>query len=194
MPEALAEERNANSAENFEHVIRLLEDSRAGLEHVLTGLPDEFCSRKPMDSGWSITEVVEHLVIVEKRVPRLLQAKLPGQEFVSDLSNARERDAELIEQVASYTTKINAPDITKPIGHYQVCRQALNDFDAARQHTLDYAISATPYLRGRLLPHPLLGAIDGCQWLLALAAHTQRHIKQISEIKDALNHQPASLN
>ena len=187
MPEATAKEQSTNSAEKFEHVVRLLEDSRASLEHVLAGLPDEFCSRKPTDSGWSITEVVEHLVIIEKRVPRLLQAKLPGQEFVSDLSNAPERDNELIEQVVSYTTKINAPGITKPTGHYQSCRQALNDFDAARQYTLDYAISAPPYLRGRLLPHPLLGAIDGCQWLLALAAHTQRHVKQIKGIKATLS-------
>jgi hypothetical protein len=47
-------------------------------------------------------------------------------------------------------------------------------------------LSATldaPLLRGRVWPHPLFGLWDGYQWLLATAAHTERHIQQIREAK-----------
>ena len=192
MLETATEEQSTKSTETFEHVVKLLEDSRAGLEQALAGLPDEFCSKKPADGGWSITEVVEHLTILEERVPRLLQAKLPGQELASNLSNARDKDDEFVGRISAYTAKINAPDVTKPTGRYESCRQALDEIKVARQRTLDYMASATPYLRGRLLPHPLLGPLDGCQWLLALAAHMQRHVKQIDGIKAALRHEPNS--
>ena len=185
---AVIERQKTTDSELLAPVARLLEDSHADLQRALTGVEDEFCSRKPAAGGWSITEIIEHLIIVEKRVPRLLQAKLPEQELAPDTLNVQEKDAELVEWVSSYTFKVNAPELVKPTGRYKSCRQALEDFVAARQRTLTYVRSAPPYLRGRLLPHPLLGLIDGYQWLLALAAHTQRHVKQIDEIKTAALH------
>ena len=187
MAEATAEKQNINEVETFDHVLKLLEDSRSKLETELAGMPDEFYSRKPADGGWSINDVVEHLVILERRVTPMLEAKLPEQEVMPDRSNAHVRDAKLVKQVASQTVKLSAPDVTMPTGRYESCRQALDDFGVARQRTLDYTASATPYLRGRLLPHPFLGPLDGCQWLLAIGAHTQRHIKQIQQIKATLS-------
>ena len=186
MAEAAMENRKNTDSEAFEPVIRLLEESHASLERVLTGVEDEFCSRKPATGGWSITEIMEHLVIIEKRIPRFLQQKLPEQEPVSHNVNARMHDSELLERVISNTSKTNAPESAKPTGRYNSCRQALDDFGAARQRTLAYIKSAPPELRGRLLPHPMLGPMDGSQWLLFLAAHTQRHIVQIEGIKTAL--------
>jgi hypothetical protein len=187
MAETAMESQKTADSETLAPLVKLLEESHANLQRVLTGAEDEFCSRKPATGGWSITEIVEHLVIIEKRVPRLLQTKLPEQELASDTSNLQEKDVELVERVGSYMAKVSAPDVVKPTGRYKSCRQALEDFGAARQRTLEYAKSAPPYLRGRLLPHPLLGSIDGYQWLLALAAHTGRHIKQIDEVKAALH-------
>lgn len=138
----------------------------------------------PGAGGWSITQVIEHLVTIEKRVFSLLQAKLPEQEQVPDTSTP-EKDSEIVKQARSRANKINAPDATQPSGHYTNCRDALAAFDTARQHTLAFALSNPQYLRGRFLPHPVLGPIDGCQWLLAVGAHTQRHVQQIEEIKAA---------
>ena len=36
-------------------------------------------------------------------------------------------------------------------------------------------------LRDRFAPHPFAGMIDGYQWVLFLAAHTDRHAAQIEE-------------
>ena len=42
-------------------------------------------------------------------------------------------------------------------------------------------------LRDRFAPHPFAGMIDGYQWILFLAAHTDRHAAQIEEIRSALS-------
>jgi DinB superfamily len=187
MAETAMENRKNTDSEIFESVIRLLEESRAGLERVLTGVEDDFCSRKPAAGGWSITEIMEHLVIMEERIPRFLQQKLPEQEPSSRTADPRAKDAKLLKRVASSTNRANAPESAKPTGRYHSCRQALDDFGAARQRTLAYVRSAPPYLRNHLLPHPMLGPLDGSQWLLFLAAHTQRHIKQIEGTNTALS-------
>ena len=192
MTETTAEKQTTKSGETYERVVQLLEKSCTDLKQALAGLPDEFCSKKPADNCWSITEVVEHILMLEERVPRMLRAKLPEQEVTADLSSLRERDAVLVEQVASDKTRIEAPDAVRPAGQFESCRQAMDSFSAARQRTLEYAAAATPYLSGRLLPHPLLGPIDGYHWLLALAAQTQRHTKQINGIKVALQSESGS--
>ncbi len=185
MAETAIEVQSTKEGESFEHVIRLLEDSRAGLEHSLKGLTDELCSAKPTVDVWSVTEVLEHLVIIEGRVLSLLQTKLPEQEVVPDSAN-QEDDARLVRLVGSRISKIDAPVFTQPTGQYAHCSEGWVAFDAVRQRTLTYAAATPQYMRGRLLPHPVVGPIDGCQWFLVLAAHTQRHVKQIEEIKAAI--------
>jgi hypothetical protein len=40
-------------------------------------------------------------------------------------------------------------------------------------------------LRGHAADHPLFKNADGFQWLLLAAAHVERHVQQIREIKAA---------
>lgn len=172
-------------AEQLEHVVQLLRYSQEEVESSLKGLDEEFCSAKSTTGGWSITEIMEHLAIIEERVSRTLQAKLPELEPVPDAINGRWKDAELIQQIQSNMKRVDAPEAVKPTGRYRSCREALAAFNALRQATLAYVASAPSYLRGRLLPHPLFGPLDGHQWLLALGAHTRRHLQQIEAIKAA---------
>lgn len=159
-------------AEQLEHVVKLLEYSQEGVEQSLKDLDEEFCSAKPTAGGWSITEIVEHLAIIEERVPRLLQTNLPALEPAPDAPNGHWKDAELVQQVQSDIKKVDAPEVVKPTGRYRSCHEALAAFNVLRQATLAYAASAPSYLCGRLLPHPLFGPLEGHQWLLALGAHT----------------------
>src|SRR5947209_8180778 len=115
MAETAMEDRKNTNSEVFEPVIRLLEESHASLQRVLTGVDDEFCSRKPAADGWSITEIMEHLVIMEERIPRFLRQKLPEQELASYNASARVHDSKLVEQVIS-TGKAQIPESMKPTG------------------------------------------------------------------------------
>jgi len=40
-------------------------------------------------------------------------------------------------------------------------------------------------LHHHAVPCGALGALDGYQWLLLLAIHTERHVQQIDDIKSA---------
>jgi len=51
-----------------------------------------------------------------------------------------------------------------------------------RAQTLDYAQKTTDDLRSRVGDSPL-GPLDAYQWLLFTAAHNERHLGQIREVK-----------
>ena len=48
---------------------------------------------------------------------------------------------------------------------------------------MDYVRTSNDDFRDHLGPHPVFGALDGYQWILLLSAHSERHTKQIEEVK-----------
>ena len=47
---------------------------------------------------------------------------------------------------------------------------------------LDFARATDADLRALVVPHPALGELDGVQWLLFVAYHTDRHAAQLGEL------------
>jgi DinB superfamily len=53
----------------------------------------------------------------------------------------------------------------------------------SRQRTIEF-LQSTPDLRAHVSDSPL-GPLDGYEWLLFIAAHSERHTKQMLEVKAA---------
>jgi hypothetical protein len=56
----------------------------------------------------------------------------------------------------------------------------------ARAMTIEL-MKNTPDLRAHATDSPLGQKLDGYEWLLFIAAHSERHTKQIQEVKDNPN-------
>ena len=48
---------------------------------------------------------------------------------------------------------------------------------------MDYIRTTDDDLRDHFFDHPVLGPMDGYQWLLLIATHSARHTAQIEEVK-----------
>jgi len=48
---------------------------------------------------------------------------------------------------------------------------------------MDYVSTTNDDLRDHMGPHPVLGPLDAYQWILLISAHSERHTKQIEEVK-----------
>jgi hypothetical protein len=59
----------------------------------------------------------------------------------------------------------------------------LDRFAAARAQTTDFLQSPDLDLRQHIISHPVTGPIDAHQWVLLIAAHTERHLSQLLEVK-----------
>lgn len=123
---------------------------------------------------FSIAEVVEHMALSNRLFERRLGAILA--------SDAGERpytvlaDAEvphLFERAAE------PPGIAEPTGDWRDREEALVRFEESARGVSVLAQQDTGNLRMKGAPHPLFGPLDGVQWALFAAAHTERHRSEI---------------
>ncbi|MBV9268050.1 MAG: DinB family protein, partial [Acidobacteriaceae bacterium] len=164
-----------------DRAVTYLNQTRNALLQEVKGLSDAQWTFKPAPDRWSTAEVVEHLALVEdffvtKRGPQLMNA--PAGSADRDVKRV---DALILDKVPDRSTKAKAPDAIVPTGRWTP-QSALDRFVTDRQQT-ELFVSTNANLRGHVVAHPALGDLDAYQWVLAIAAHTDRHVKQTIEIK-----------
>ena len=156
---------------------------RAAVEHV----PVSARETRPAPDRWSVAEVLEHLALVEGRVAGLfgmLLADAPRLDaaaggVATELDRAGLRDRE---------RRITAPDAIQPTGKVSAAT-AMATLEQTRQQLLallDKIESERVDLSKVSRQHPVLGPLDGYQWIHAVGGHEERHTMQIAEIAAAL--------
>ena len=170
---------NITAAER-ETAIQLLE-SRKQMLATIAGLSQEQWHFKPHSECWSIAEIVEHLATVEAFIPTMIQARVLCSEPITETLESN--DLPLQTRVAERWNKVQAAEMARPKGRLRLEAELIAAFCAARDNTIAYAAATQEDLRHHTGAHPSLGVLDGYQWLLFLAAHTERHITQIRELQ-----------
>ena len=161
-----------------------LRADRATLRAAVDRVPPERRRERAAPGRWSVAEVLEHLAIVEQRVlamlPPLLAAAPPR---AADAAPPAPFPRDVLRD---RTRLITAPDPIQPRGALDAdaAWDALERSRAALLALLDT-------VEGRDLTaisrqHPVLGTLDGYQWLASLGGHEERHAMQIHEIADTL--------
>jgi hypothetical protein len=79
--------------------------------------------------------------------------------------------------------KAQAPEPLKPTNRFGSAQGSLKHFEETRATTENF-LKDTPDLRGHAVDSPMGGAkVDAYEWVLFIAAHSERHTKQIEEVK-----------
>ena len=73
----------------------------------------------------------------------------------------------------------------KPTG--ELSRQEVLGRFAASRASIEAFLESAADHRNHAMPHPVIGLLDGYQWVLLIAAHSQRHTNQILELKAGPN-------
>jgi len=154
-----------------------------------TGLSDAQWRFKPAPDCWSIAENLEHMVIVQERIlgpvlEQLAQAPAPPVD-----RDCRQVDAIVLDKIPDRSIKAKAPDFLEPTGLWTL-PAALDRLFRNYEHLTEF-VESTPDLREHILDSPPLRVVtngafdtmDGYQWALAAAAHNERHVRQILELK-----------
>jgi hypothetical protein len=143
-------------------------------------LSDAQWNFKPAADRWSIAQIVEHLAITEEIVQTILQ-KLDQAPAPPPDRDVKKIDALILAKVPDRSSKVQAPPPLVPTGRW-THEIALEHFLDSRRQTTAFLETGTD-LRGHVIDHPVLGPLDGYEWVLTVAAHTERHTKQILEVK-----------
>jgi hypothetical protein len=152
------------------------------------GLSQAQWNYKPAPDRWSIAEILEHMVLAQEHILGPVREQLAKAPAPSERRN-KQLDEFLITQMPDRTAKFQAPDFLTPTGRWapdESMRRLLKNCGE-----LNTYLGTTPDLRNHEVEAPALkviskglyGAIDGYQAILLVAAHTERHTKQMLEVR-----------
>lgn len=164
-----------------EQTLRYLSESRNGVVDAVKGLSEAQWKFKPAADRWSVAEVVEHLALIEDMVSQNILGSIEKAPAPSADRDPKQVDVMLLAKIPDRSTKFQAPPSAVPTGRWTPA-ETLEHFLAGRAQTAAL-LKSTPDLRQHVINHPVFGPLDGYEWVLAVAAHSARHTKQILEVK-----------
>ena len=165
-----------------ETALALLARSRTAVLKAVEGVSEEQARWKPAPERWSILEYVEHLAVSDDGLVALVKRSLEGTPHPETEEERKEREQKI--RATTIPRGVNrAPEHLKPVARFDSLADAVAAFLAARERTIEFARSTTDDLRSHFVPHPVLGQMDGYQWVCGNARHAESHAAHVVEIR-----------
>jgi len=161
--------------------MKYLESTKKGVLEATKGLSEAQWNFKPGPERWSIAQVMEHIASAEDFIRGLDQEKVmiaPAGEAGRDVKKG---DDAVLATVPDRTNKIQAPEPLVPTNRFGSPEGSIKHFVESRATTEDF-LKNTAGMRDHVLESPM-GKLDAYQFVLLIAAHSERHTKQIVEVK-----------
>jgi hypothetical protein len=162
--------------------VQYLESTKKDVLDATQGLTPAQWNFKPAPDRWSIAECMEHIAAAEDFILGNIQENImkappaPGRDVVAI-------DAAIIENVPARKTKVQAPEPIKPTNRFGSPQAAIDHFVASRAKTEEFVKTAQG-LRDHAVDSPGgAGKWDAYEFVLLIAAHSERHTNQIKEVK-----------
>jgi hypothetical protein len=164
-----------------DRAIQYLEKTKQGVIDATKGLSDAQWNFKAGPDRWSIAQCMEHIAAAEDYIRGIVVEKVMVAPAVPDRDTKKTDDA-VVALVPDRSKKAQAPEPLVPTNRYGSPDASLKHFLESREKTEDF-LKATPGLRDHAVDSPLGAKMDGYEFVLFIAAHSERHTKQILEVK-----------
>jgi hypothetical protein len=161
--------------------LQYLESTKKGVFEATKGLSEEQWNFKPARDRWSVAQVTEHIAAAEDFIRGMLKEKVMMSPAGEPGRDVKKTDAAVLAMVPDRTTKAQAPEPLVPTNRFGSPDGTLKHFLESRATTEDF-LKTTTDLRSHVMESPL-GKLDGYEFVLFIAAHSERHTKQINEVK-----------
>ena len=172
----------APTKEERKQAVDLLKDSKADLQKQMKGLSKSQLDFKSSPGTWSIKECFFHIASVEQKSWNLIESAMKKPSQPRERSKVLLTDDELIKKLSADTEYIEAIDqLFQAEADWKNIAEAHAAFKVARTQHLKYIKNTTEDLRNHFVNMPF-GTVDCYQFLLVIAAHSERHHEQIRQI------------
>lgn len=170
-------------------IFETIDETRQRLYSTVEGLTKEQQIARHSPDTWSVTEIVEHLTILEDRLVRMMNVMLTKAESASIPSTVAPVKMETFSldlfTEDARDRKYVAPEAVRPGGSDQLSdllvkiRRSREDLHALRARIEAVDLSTTTY------PHPAFGPLNLYQWLAFIGIHEERHLRQLESVLSA---------
>lgn len=163
--------------------INLLKSSEKDLLQEIKGLSEAQLKYKPAPDRWSVEECVIHIATTEQLLWQTTDAGIKQPANPEKRADIKMTDEQVVKGIADRSQKRQTSDNLKPENSpFKSTNEALESLKNSRIKLTDYVKSTSDELRNHVLAMPF-GSLDTYQMLLFIAAHGNRHLLQIKEVK-----------
>ena len=168
--------------EERNRAVKYLEKTRAGVLQATKGLSDAQWNFKPAPDRWSVAEIIEHIAAAEDFLMDNVRDKVMKAPARTEADDVKALDEMVLQKIPDRTTKAQAAEPLKPTNRFGSPKDSLKHFRDSRTETIVF-LKKTDDLRLHATDSPLGKKLDGYEWVLFVAAHSERHTQQIEEVK-----------
>jgi hypothetical protein len=179
---AIAAQAQTLTPADRDKAMQYLESTKQGVLDATKGLSAAQWNFKAAPDKWSVAEVTEHIAAAEDFIRGMIVEKVmvaPARPAGEDVTAI---DMMVMQNIPDRSHKAQAPEPLKPSNRFGSPDDSLKHFVEARATTEEF-LTKTPNLRDHAVDSPLNKKLDGYEWILFIAAHSERHTKQILEVK-----------
>src|SRR3989454_8394848 len=165
-----------------DRAIKYLESTKQAVQDATAGLSEAQWNFKPAPDRWSVAEVTEHIAAAEDFLRGMITEKVMKAPSRPAGEDVKAIDEMVLTAVPDRTHKAQAPEPLKPTNRFGSPEGSLKHFVESREQTLDF-LKKHDALRDHASDGPMEKKLDAYEWILFVAAHSDRHTKQINEVK-----------
>jgi hypothetical protein len=177
---AAASAQEVTQAEK-ERALQYLETTKKGVLEATKGLSEAQWNFKAGPDRWSVAQVMEHIATAEDFIRGALKEKVMMAPAGEPGRDVKKSDEAVLAMVPDRTNKVQAPEPLVPTNRFGSPEGSVKHFVESRATTEDF-LKTTTGLRDHVTDSPM-GKLDGYEFILLIAAHSERHTKQINEVK-----------
>jgi len=164
-----------------DRALQYLESTKKNVMETTKGLSEAQWNFKPAPDRWSVAQVMEHIAAAEDFLRDVTKDKVMTSPAGESARDVKKTDEAVLAMVPDRTHKAQAPEPLVPSNRFGSPDGSLKHFAESRSATEDF-LKSTAGLRDHVMDSPL-GKLDGYEFVLFIAAHSERHTKQINEVK-----------
>jgi hypothetical protein len=170
------------SQADLDRGLQYLETTKKNIVDATRGLSAAQWNFKPSVFKWSVAQVMEHIAASEDLLRQMAEGQIKQQSPSVPDRDLKKTDDRVLEVIPDRSKKFQAPEQLRPRNQFGSPEAALNHFLESRAKTVEL-LKNTPDLRAHVVDSGLLGKIDAFERILFVAAHSERHTKQLLEVK-----------
>jgi hypothetical protein len=165
-----------------DRAMKYLESTKQGVLDATAGLSEAQWNFKAGPDRWSVAEVTEHIATAEGYLRGMIIEKVMVAPPRPDGEDVKAIDEFVLTAVPDRTQHRQAPEPLKPANRYGSPQGSLKQFVESRGETENF-LRTRDDLRAHAIDSPLGKKLDAYEWILFIGAHSERHTKQILEVK-----------
>jgi len=173
----------------IETLIHKSEESRSEILQILNALNDEEFTATPITGGWTISQVINHLISAETGIFKYISKKKLGAENLKDAGVRNQFNSTALKLALKSNKRFKAPSFFS-VPDNTPKENCLTSWNQGREslYQLFTDLDAT-LLTKEIFKHPIAGYLNASQTIQFITNHTDHHAKQINRILPSLSNE-----